>query len=80
MVVKVFIELCVIKQIIGVDLLRIIVFYCFLTISEKKLITALEKMKKCMFELTFESFKIIIYIILNRKITSMWIIRFDTAI
>ena len=55
-------------QILGVDLLRVIVFYCCLTISEQKLITALEKMKNCMFVLAFESFKIIIYIILKEKI------------
>ena len=36
----------------GVDLLRIIVFYCFLTISEKKLLTTLGKIKNCIFVLT----------------------------
>ena len=54
----------------GVDSLRIIVFYCFFDdFSKKKLIIDLEKMKKFMFLLTFENFKIIIYIILNLKIT-----------
>ena len=39
----------------GVDLLKIMIFNCCLRISEKKLINTLEKMKKCMFVLTFES-------------------------
>ena len=55
----------------GVDLSRIIVFCCFLTILDKEFRTALEKMRKIMFVLTFESFKIIMYIILKQKFNSV---------
>ena len=37
-------------------------------ISEKKLITDLKKMKKCMFLLNFENFKIMIFTISTKKL------------
>ena len=46
----------------GVDFFETMVFYCFLPISEKKLITDLEKkIKKYMFLPTFANFNLIIY-------------------
>ena len=66
----------------GVDLLKILVSYCFLLFVDfrKKKIIDLEKIKKYMVLVTYENFKIIIYIILNQKITSSEKIRFETTI
>ena len=52
----------------------------FLTISEKKLITGLEKIKKYMFWPTCEYFNLRIYIILNNQnLTSVQKFRVETA-
>ena len=53
------------------DILRGIVFYCFLTTSEKKLIAGLEIIKKGIILLASENLKVVTYIIINKNFSSI---------